>query len=145
MSAAKTPERALADAIAPTNSCNTADAMLERGAQTLTALRTAGWDVTRLPSPTSAETVPGHVERLTRSRARGARLPPGCVCVDRSTPWGNPFVVGVDGDAAECVRLHRLLRGRDVACWCREGQPCHGDTLLELVAIAATTFHEVKP
>lgn len=113
--------------------------------------------------------------RHRRSRARGARLPPGCVCVDRSTPWGNPFVVGVDGDAAECVRLYRLLlggmvcllakasvgaqttarryvfahldelRGRDVACWCREGQPCHGDTLPELVAIAATTFHEVKP
>ena len=27
--------------------------------------------------------------------------------------------------------LH-LLRGRDLACWCPLGQPCHADVLLEL-------------
>ena len=105
--------------------------------------------------------------RLRRSRAKGARLSPGCACVDRTTPWGNPFVVGVDGTAAECVRLHRLLLGgmvclsanatvetqekartyamahmheligRDVACWCRLDRSCHGDTLLELAAVLA--------
>lgn len=26
----------------------------------------------------------------------------------------------------------RELRGRDLACWCRLDQPCHGDTLLDL-------------
>jgi hypothetical protein len=26
------------------------------------------------------------------------------------------------------------LRGRDVACWCAIGSPCHADTLLELAA-----------
>jgi hypothetical protein len=25
----------------------------------------------------------------------------------------------------------RELAGRDLGCWCREGTPCHGDTLLE--------------
>lgn len=82
--------------------------------------------------------------------------------MDRSTPWGNPFEVGKDGTAADCVRLYRILivgkllclsakasieaqegalryvaehvgelRGRDLACWCREGAACHGSVLLE--------------
>jgi hypothetical protein len=24
------------------------------------------------------------------------------------------------------------LRGKDLACWCKEGAPCHADILLEL-------------
>ena len=24
------------------------------------------------------------------------------------------------------------LRGKDLACWCREGEPCHADVLLEM-------------
>lgn len=24
------------------------------------------------------------------------------------------------------------LRGRNLGCWCREGQPCHADTLIDL-------------
>ena len=27
------------------------------------------------------------------------------------------------------------LRGRDLACWCAPGTPCHGDVLLELAAL----------
>jgi hypothetical protein len=90
-------------------------------------------------------------------------MPENAVKVDRSTPWGNPFVVGRDGTRAECVKLHRHLmtgllclsakatfdeqmaanryaaehihelRGRDLACWCGPG-PCHADTLLECAA-----------
>lgn len=30
-----------------------------------------------------------------------------------------------DADLAE-------LRGKDLACWCPEGQPCHADVLIEL-------------
>jgi len=103
-------------------------------------------------------------QRIQRRRAKGWRLPEGAICVDRSTPWGNPFVVGQDGTAAECVALHRhLLSGlicltsraspeaqlrhrkyviahirdlidHDLACWCHEGKPCHGDNLLEVAA-----------
>lgn len=25
------------------------------------------------------------------------------------------------------------LRGKDLACWCKEGEPCHADVLLRLV------------
>jgi hypothetical protein len=99
--------------------------------------------------------------RIQRSRAKGARLPDNTVCVDRSTPWGNPFVVGNDGTRAECVDLYRKLltgyvclsaaaepkaqeaarrhvidhieelRGKNLACWCR-GEPCHADVLLRI-------------
>jgi len=100
--------------------------------------------------------------RIQLRRAKGWRLPEGAVRVDRATPWGNPFVVGRDGTAADCVALYRRLlagylaltaatsiedqrrarahvlahigelRGKDLACWCRPGSPCHADVLLEL-------------
>ena len=108
MSAAKTPEQVLADAIAPTSSCNTADAMLERGAQTLTALRAAGWDVTRAPSPTSAETAPGHVERLTRWRDE--RIPSHDYQME-----SVKFRRDVIALLAECERLHAAATERQVA------------------------------
>ena len=101
-------------------------------------------------------------ERVQLRRAKGWRMPENTVKVDRSTLWGNPFLVGVDGTAAECVRLYevllaigpcltckasteaqltarrhilkhfRELRGRNLACWCRLGAPCHADVLLKL-------------
>ena len=100
--------------------------------------------------------------RVQLSRARGWRMPPNTVKVDRTTRWGNPFVVGVDGDAQQCVAMfgamlrgeiathrpelretqrryqsllmHELheLRGRNLACWCAIGAPCHADLLLEM-------------
>ena len=30
------------------------------------------------------------------------------------------------------AEIRRELRGRNLACWCRPGTPCHADTLLEL-------------
>jgi len=101
-----------------------------------------------------------HPIRVRRSRAKGARLPDNTVCVDRSTDFGNPFVVGQDGNAATCVWLfmHLMagnvclnakvsvedqmsartkiisklpdLRGKNLACWCLINQPCHADVLL---------------
>ena len=99
--------------------------------------------------------------RIQRSRAKGWRLPDNTVCVSRPGPWGNPFLVGQDGTASECVDLYRKLlggllclsckatvesqqaarchvldfginlRGRNLACWCRD-KPCHADVLLEI-------------
>lgn len=57
-------------------------------------------------------------------------------------PWGNPFVIGCDGDRAEVIEryeryllespglLARLyeLKGKTLGCWCAP-QPCHGDVL----------------
>jgi hypothetical protein len=65
------------------------------------------------------------------------------VRVDRATPWGNPFVIGRDGDRAAMIAAYRdrylparpdllarvgELRGRALGCWCAP-LACHGDVL----------------
>ncbi len=32
-------------------------------------------------------------DRIQRRRTKGWRMPEGAVCVDRSTPWGNRFLI----------------------------------------------------
>lgn len=49
--------------------------------------------------------------RIQLRRAKGWRMPAGAVKVDRTTPWGNPFLVGEDGTRQECVDWFRLLLG----------------------------------
>lgn len=91
-------------------------------------------------------------ERVQLKRTKGWRKPPNTVVVARPSKWGNPFRVGVDGSAAECVEAFRHdlnvrdgtpvmganmracleeLRGKNLACWCRLDAPCHADVLLE--------------
>lgn len=90
-------------------------------------------------------------QRITLSRAKGWRMPENTVKVDRSTRWGNPYQAGLDGDGSQeyLVSLFRdylgraeqsvlvadivtHLRGKNLACWCKPGTPCHADVLLEL-------------
>lgn len=82
--------------------------------------------------------------------------------VARPGPWGNPFTIasvmdetGLGKDAAQAEAVSRYgrwmrgeiegprlppshdkiraeLAGKNLACWCREGSPCHVDTLLQL-------------
>ena len=88
--------------------------------------------------------------RIQLSRKRGWRIPENTVVVSRPSKWGNDWRVGKDGTAAECVAHHkrrldgnvwtfptrddieRELRGKNLACWCKLGAPCHADTLLEI-------------
>jgi hypothetical protein len=35
-------------------------------------------------------------------------------------------------EPAKTVALLEQLRGKNLACWCKPGQPCHADVLLEL-------------
>lgn len=89
-------------------------------------------------------------QRIQRKRTRGWKMPANAVSVTRPGPYGNKFVVGVDGDAATCVELYRQhmerlreaspdyyrallepLRGKDLACWCAT-DVCHASVLLEL-------------
>lgn len=99
--------------------------------------------------------------RIQRKRIKGFKMPPNTVYVGRGTKWGNPHKVGIsladngDGtsrfmtpkDAVEAYRgyLHYWmfkasknalspseLKGKNLACWCKEGEPCHADVLLEL-------------
>lgn len=71
-------------------------------------------------------------------------MPPNCVKVTRPGKWGNPFKVGRDGTAEECVAKYSAniglltnavvqeLRGKNLACWCKLGEPCHANVLLEI-------------
>jgi hypothetical protein len=81
--------------------------------------------------------------------------------IDRSTKWGNQFKIGqianhpltnesvFVADAEIAVALfssyletrdgtqlvdaaHNELCGKDLACWCKEGNACHGDVLLRV-------------
>jgi len=101
-------------------------------------------------------------KRIQRRRTAGWRLPAGTVYVGRPTRFGNPYRAGEPrGDlppltAGQAVTRHRRwlesrdsqpprgvdravilaslheLRGRDLACWCPPGEPCHADVLLEM-------------
>jgi hypothetical protein len=100
--------------------------------------------------------------RVQLRRTKGWRMPPNTVKVDRTTKWGNPFKVGEDGTARDCVELFAImlqrgllltakatpelqiksyevvnaclheLRGKNLACWCKPDAPCHADVLLAL-------------
>lgn len=90
-------------------------------------------------------------KRIQRKRIKGWKMPENTVSVTRPGKWGNPFL---GKNAAETFRAalfdlrkcplyayehmklirdrHRDLRGKNLACWCKEGEPCHADALLEL-------------
>lgn len=74
--------------------------------------------------------------------------PPGVnpAFIGRGSPWGNPFVIGRDGDRETVIAKHERwiatqplllarvrneLRGRPLMCFCAP-LACHGDTLLRI-------------
>ncbi len=76
----------------------------------------------------------------------GGKVPAGAVNIMRGTPFGNPYVIGADGDRAAVVDQYRRwlwnrikvdaafshlvanLHGRDLCCCCAPAE-CHGDVL----------------
>lgn len=67
------------------------------------------------------------------------------VFIARPSKWGNPFVIGRDGDRMDVIEKYgfwlmtqprllaslRELQGKDLLCWC-DPEPCHGHILIEL-------------
>lgn len=95
--------------------------------------------------------------RIQRKRAAGWKMPPNTKCVTRPGPFGNPFFVAssaephreifrcstsqeavasyeatVIHDANLCALIRRELRGYNLACYCKPGEPCHADVLLRI-------------
>ena len=79
------------------------------------------------------------MERQAKSRT-------DCVYIGRPSKWGNPFVIGPDGDRATVIGKYRAfilahpdlvaaakkeLAGKNLVCFCAP-QACHGDVLLEI-------------
>lgn len=67
--------------------------------------------------------------------------------IDRRTPFGNPFRIGIHGTRDEVIAKHaewfannkslqekveKELRGKDLGCWCYPN-PCHGATYLRFL------------
>lgn len=106
--------------------------------------------------PADPQTTP---KRIQRRRVKGWRMPEGAIYVGRGSRWGNPYdwrecpadvgspewARGAAVDAFReklltgfgeralsftCDDARQALRGRDLACWCPAGHPCHADVLL---------------
>lgn len=87
-------------------------------------------------------------QRIQRRRTKGWRMPKNTVSVTRPGPFGNPyrsqaFANGAEGavdayrymienDADKLAAVKDQLRGKNLACFCAIGKPCHADVLLEL-------------
>jgi hypothetical protein len=117
-------------------------------------------DMTEAVNPEVKEQAPsGRVHPLVRhslSRKAGWRMPANTVKVSRPGKWGNPFLVGPERTQVEAVGAFRIwlttegvtagiherkqwmldhlheLRGKNLACWCKAGTPCHADVLLDM-------------
>lgn len=106
-----------------------------------------GWtdeDRARRSAVAAGETIVANIktdDRLIRWAQFEGRL----VKVDRSSDWGNPFVLPEDGDRDTVCEHYAVylsmkpsllkrvpeLKGRVLACWCYPNR-CHGDHLAQL-------------
>jgi hypothetical protein len=92
---------------------------------------------------------------IQRKRIKGWRMPPNTVSVCRPGLWGNPYKFGPNEyyknartsiiryerdliiltlrDKTGRPLLHRTgeLKGKNLACFCPIGSPCHRDILLK--------------
>ena len=101
--------------------------------------------------------------RVQRKMMRGWRLPAGTVYVGRGSKWGNPYPFDhqrylgkawaveaygqwltstLKGTTLLREHLHEL-KGKNLACWCKPGDPCHADVLLWLAN--EDSRHEPSP
>ena len=68
------------------------------------------------------------------------------VYIGRSSKWGNPFIIGRDGDRQEVIKKYRdwiitrpklmealpELQNKVLGCWCSP-KACHGEVLITLL------------
>lgn len=75
-------------------------------------------------------------------------IPRGAVYIGRGSKWGNPFIIGKDGNREEVIAKYiayakgkfsreelRVLKGKDLVCYCAPLE-CHGDVLSRVSAVA---------
>lgn len=88
------------------------------------------------------------MERIQRKRSKGWTMPDNTKYVGRGSKWGNPYKVADCQSITECLTLYKEhlrkqlqagslnlseLQGKNLACWCPVGSPCHADILLQAV------------
>ena len=79
---------------------------------------------------------------------RQGGIPKGAIYCGRGSPWGNPFVIGRDGNRVEVINkfaiyasdrlrkqpdwLKPLRNAIGLVCWCAP-QPCHLDIIVDML------------
>lgn len=86
------------------------------------------------------------VPQVLNQRDFGRALPPHTTYIGRGSPYGNPFVIGVDGDRDAVIDRYiaersqdpefialvkQRLKNRHLCCHCTPKR-CHGDWLFEV-------------
>lgn len=87
------------------------------------------------------------MQRIQHGRRR--KLPQGARYVGRPSRWGNPFMVKIHGrqaalelfrdkvskmsPGARSAWLYPLRDASALACWCKPGEACHADILIEFL------------
>lgn len=113
---------------------------------------------------------PDRPVRIQQQRVAGWTTPGEAIRVGRGAEWGNPWragdllpLPGCDGSirvtATLAVDLYAAwvtergwldlaveeLAGYDLVCWCRIGEPCHADWLVEVVNRYGDVEEFIKP
>jgi hypothetical protein len=88
-------------------------------------------------------------------------LPEGAIPISRGTPFGNPFVIGRDGNRTEVIAKYReyfhekikrsprfkkdvmQLLGHDLVCWCAP-LPCHGQVIIDWLRSREVSVAKLK-
>lgn len=87
-------------------------------------------------------------KRIQRKRVKGWRMPENTVYVGRPTKYSNPYKIGTDlnltreqavnlfrqyiGKAYDIDEIKEDLKGKNLACFCKIGEACHADVLLQI-------------
>jgi hypothetical protein len=108
----------------------------------VTLSRAKGW---RMPPNTVVVArgqgrVFGNPFKVAKLREVGFKGPDAglkAVCAEAFKQWLNGSDrdwMGAESEARRAAILSRLpeLRGKNLACWCKPGEPCHADVLLEI-------------
>lgn len=91
--------------------------------------------------------------RIQRKRTKGWKMPENTVSVTRPGKWGNPLKLPWVSNKEDAIKtlvseytkwllrgdlkitvddVKRELKGKNLACWCKPGSPCHADVLLKI-------------
>ncbi|AMV25490.1 hypothetical protein VT84_13915 [Gemmata sp. SH-PL17] len=107
--------------------------------------RTKGWKKPPECVVVARPTVFGNPWSLKDATASGLFTPEGAaeICVNEFRAWltrdqslpicrESEILVRLKSRRDELLKHLPELKGRDLACWCPEGSPCHADVLLEM-------------
>ena len=87
------------------------------------------------------------IEEMSEVKVVHCKKEPYDVYIGRGSKWGNPYMIGKDGDremviskyeaylmgpASHLIQELPELVGKTLGCWCSP-KPCHGDILKMMV------------